>query len=174
MKVPDVDVFFWMSSSEDWERSTHNLNWLSDPRLSNLVELWSVDLPKFHDSIKTSRNQEKLIIHSERVDILDRGIMLTHSNWLLPLLLWIPSLDRAIWMGNKHNDVLLRTWEWCLLSHPTYAENWSLRLSHLSHWLYLWWRSFLCRATTNLIKLILLDLCLTLENQKSAIPTADS
>lgn len=166
-----MDIFFRMGSDQNWESPTHDMNRFACPRLSYLLKLLPIDLPKLDHSIEASRHQEKQVIHTERINVFYRAFMLTYSHWSHSLLLRVPSFNSSIRMSKKEHHVLLHAW--LHLRHPAHTHDRTLGHRRLlSYWLHLWRKLFGILLTSHPVSLILLSLLnLDLIQHETSIPT---
>ena len=103
IKIPHVDESFGVGRHQERKGTAHQMNWLTKPRLTNLLQLISLDPPKLYEAVPTSGNQERLTIRRKRIDVFYRGIMFPNSVNLL--LLDIPSLNGPV--GTCQKDHIL-------------------------------------------------------------------
>jgi hypothetical protein len=99
-QIPNMYPFLTMSCNQQRKLSTHLLNRFCDPRLSNLVQLISINFPKFDHAIPSSWHQDILALNLKSVYIFYRCLMLANSNRLSTHR--IPSFNGIIRMSNEN------------------------------------------------------------------------
>ena len=107
IQVPDMDHPFGVGSHQQRKRATHQMNWLTDPRLTNLLYLVTLDLPKLDITVPSSGNQKSLTICLKGIDVL--YCLIVFANSLDVLLLNIPSLNGSVGACQEHDILLLVT-----------------------------------------------------------------
>lgn len=121
-QIPNVDPFLRMSCHKHWISQTHILNRLANPRLTNFLAIYALNLVKLDDWVPSSRNQKDFSICNKASHVFHWCLM-TADYYRLLSILRIPSVNISIWMRHKNGQVTSSSWK---VFYPTYAKHRSI------------------------------------------------